>query len=287
MAANDLVFFENNYVQSSDDFAPEDLGPDTPKTAVLGCVTIDGYTADSDTGEVVCEVYMMATRDVIISWHNNGYRLNSQVKELIQNSINVLNKQNPETNVPYTLHVFPKIEFDNNTAVICKYSGEHTRPPKPSDIDVIVEAVKKSYEAAGMTVTAACPVSETAYKLFEFMKETNPDKSDDSGLKPTTVSWHGDEITINENMLVENRPDDEILFCVALHEAWVKGFNQSEKARAFMELYGLSSNRTLFCRDLKTLTGKDFVTLARELIADDSELLAEVDRNMKTQSSSQ
>ena len=39
-AANDLVFFENNYVQSSDDFAPEDLGPDTPKTAVLGCVTI-------------------------------------------------------------------------------------------------------------------------------------------------------------------------------------------------------------------------------------------------------
>ena len=46
MAANDLVFFENNYVQSSDDFAPEDLGPDTPKTAVLGCVTIDGYTAE-------------------------------------------------------------------------------------------------------------------------------------------------------------------------------------------------------------------------------------------------
>ena len=87
---NECVSFENSYVQNS-----LELGEDAE--GALACVTIDGYPEDeTEEGCVICEIYLTKTREFIISWHHNGYRLNEQVRELIEESKDLLLTQYPK-----------------------------------------------------------------------------------------------------------------------------------------------------------------------------------------------
>ena len=68
----DLVDFENSYgdVEDGNEF-----------------ICIDGYPADENAeGEVVAKVWKTKHGDIIVDWHDNGYRLNKQVLELIEDS---------------------------------------------------------------------------------------------------------------------------------------------------------------------------------------------------------
>lgn len=92
----DLVDFENTYIQTAEDFSEDVRG-----NAAKACITIDGYTANEDEeGEVVCRVWMTSDNNFIIDWHNNGYRMNQTVLDLIEDSIKILSEQYPKEETP-------------------------------------------------------------------------------------------------------------------------------------------------------------------------------------------
>jgi hypothetical protein len=55
------------------------------KTMVLTCST-NWYKNVILSGEVVAMVWITKHKDIIVDWHNNGYRLNETVLELIEDS---------------------------------------------------------------------------------------------------------------------------------------------------------------------------------------------------------
>ena len=81
-----LVSFENTHVES-----PAEIGDDADKGAVLGCVDIDGYPADENaSGRVVCRVWALPGGKFVTDWHDNSYRLNKSVLELVEDSKKLL-----------------------------------------------------------------------------------------------------------------------------------------------------------------------------------------------------
>ena len=73
-----LVSFENTFFEY---FENE---PDNP---ALACCSIDGYPADENLpGAVVARVWITKHGDIIVDWHDNGYRLNKHVTNLIEDS---------------------------------------------------------------------------------------------------------------------------------------------------------------------------------------------------------
>lgn len=73
-----LVSFENTFF--------EYFGND-PNADAFGCCTIDGHPADeNESGEVVARVWITKHGDIIVDWHENGYRLNNTVLNLIEES---------------------------------------------------------------------------------------------------------------------------------------------------------------------------------------------------------
>lgn len=75
----ELVSFENNFVSV-----------DGQEHDAIASVSIDGYPADGETGSVVCEVFITKKGDIVVSWHDNGYLLNEDVKGLVNESITIL-----------------------------------------------------------------------------------------------------------------------------------------------------------------------------------------------------
>ena len=75
-----LVHFKNDYLETKENL--QDEGD------VFAKIFIDGYSADEDDeGEVVATVSITDRGDIVIDWHNNGYRMNEVVRKLIQQSI--------------------------------------------------------------------------------------------------------------------------------------------------------------------------------------------------------
>lgn len=86
---NNLVSFENNYIQTKADFGND--------ANAFGCIAIDGFPADeNEEGEVIANVWMTNACEFIVDWHNNGYRLNESVLSLIEESKKVLTKMKEE-----------------------------------------------------------------------------------------------------------------------------------------------------------------------------------------------
>lgn len=57
----------------------------------LARIYIDGYPLDeAKDGTVIATVTLSKSRDIIVDWHHNAYRLNTDVKELIKESIKYL-----------------------------------------------------------------------------------------------------------------------------------------------------------------------------------------------------
>ena len=51
-------------------------------------IYIDGYPEDpNEEGTVIATVVLTKHRDLIINWHDNGYKMNDTVNNLIQESI--------------------------------------------------------------------------------------------------------------------------------------------------------------------------------------------------------
>lgn len=77
--------------------------------------------------------------------------------------------------------VYPYIEFDDETAVICKYTGEHAvdglNPRLPMRVCRIIA---EQYRKTGKNPTGCRPVGKRAYERF---METHPDGT------LATVAW--------------------------------------------------------------------------------------------------
>ena len=75
------VDFTNDYCV---DYTHEFINDEGDK---LREIFIDGYPEDpNESGGVVATVIMTKHRDVIIDWHDNGYRMNETVNNLIRES---------------------------------------------------------------------------------------------------------------------------------------------------------------------------------------------------------
>lgn len=78
----ELVYFNNSFWEDFEINKEEDA---------LGCISIDGFPYDEDaSGEVVARVWITKHKDIIVDWHNNGYRMNETVLELIEDSKRLL-----------------------------------------------------------------------------------------------------------------------------------------------------------------------------------------------------
>lgn len=81
---NDLVSFENNYVQTKKDFW-ENEGD------LVASITIDGYPEDeNEPGEVVAVVYITTHGDYVVHWANRIYQWTPQVIEMVDESKKIL-----------------------------------------------------------------------------------------------------------------------------------------------------------------------------------------------------
>lgn len=60
------------------------INVDDPDVPALARATIDGYPANPDEeGTVVCNVWMLETGKFLVDWHQNQYRLNDTVLNLV------------------------------------------------------------------------------------------------------------------------------------------------------------------------------------------------------------
>ena len=97
-----LVNFENTYRYDGEGDAKE-------------VIVIDGYPADENKeGTVVAEIILTKSGDTVVSWHDNSYRANETVLELIEESKNQLKGSLPEVSdeVIKTLDNDPEINAD-------------------------------------------------------------------------------------------------------------------------------------------------------------------------------
>lgn len=102
----DKTYFENTYIQNENDLVYNN--PDA-----IACITIDGYASkddDDDEGEVIAELYLTKHGDIIISWHDNAYRSNDAMKEIIAESKKMLKKIASEKNIIKTKDILAKTE---------------------------------------------------------------------------------------------------------------------------------------------------------------------------------
>ncbi len=73
----DLVYFENNYGDT------DERGNEF--------VCIDGFPADdNEEGRVVATVFLTPHNDIVVDWHDNGYRLDKTVLTLVDQAISNL-----------------------------------------------------------------------------------------------------------------------------------------------------------------------------------------------------
>lgn len=81
----ELVYFENQYWE---DYTVE---PNRDSEDALASIFIDGFPEDAnESGEVVAKVWITRHKDIIVDWHNNAYRMNDTVLELIEDSKRLL-----------------------------------------------------------------------------------------------------------------------------------------------------------------------------------------------------
>ena len=102
----DKTYFENTYIQNENDLVYDN--PDA-----IACITIDGYASkddDDDEGEVIAELYLTKHGDIIISWHDNAYRSNDAMKEIIKKKKKMLKKIASEKNIIKTKDILAKTE---------------------------------------------------------------------------------------------------------------------------------------------------------------------------------
>lgn len=160
----DLVSFENTYIQDRNSLRETD--PD-----VFGCITIDGFPADEDgEGKVVCQVWLTMYKDFVVSWNDNGYRMNQAVLDLIEDSksrlLDMWRKERETEAALCVMTVYPCVEFADGTAVICKYEGEHTGDLSnrlPMDA---CRVAAEYYAQQGLRPVKTYPVNQAAYEAF-------------------------------------------------------------------------------------------------------------------------
>ena len=101
----DKTYFENTYIQNENDLVYDN--PDA-----IACITIDGYASkddDDDEGEVIAELYLTKHGDIIISWHDNAYRSNDAMKEIIAENKKMLKKIASEKNIIKTKDILGEL----------------------------------------------------------------------------------------------------------------------------------------------------------------------------------
>ena len=89
-----LVYFENDYWHDYNychDYRDTPLESDDDR---LFDITIDGYPEDENAeGEVVVVLILTKHNDIVIEWHDNAYRMNENVLELVEESKTILKEQ--------------------------------------------------------------------------------------------------------------------------------------------------------------------------------------------------
>lgn len=78
-----LVSFENNYIETNDQFDDDEKG-------IVIKTFIDGFPEKEEDDEIYAEVVATVSTTIhgetYIDWHDNAYRLNKTVKALIEES---------------------------------------------------------------------------------------------------------------------------------------------------------------------------------------------------------
>ena len=81
---NDLVFFENNFVQTKEAFWENDGD-------IVASITINGYPEDeNEPGEVIAVIYVTTHDDYVVHWANRIYQWTSQIIEMLEESKKIL-----------------------------------------------------------------------------------------------------------------------------------------------------------------------------------------------------
>lgn len=153
-------------------------------------MTIDGYPADENTGRPVCTVFLTCEGKHITSWTDPDYRTNALAREAVNEAIRILteNWKTKQTKAPLfddsrpercTVIVYPCIEFDDDTAVICRSITTHENIPSQL-VRNICGLTAEYYEKTGKTPVKYYPVSKAAYEGF---CEKYPDN------QSTTLQW--------------------------------------------------------------------------------------------------
>lgn len=160
----ELTIFKNNYVQDRRDL--ESTDPDA-----FACITVDGYAAEGDDcGRTVCKVWLTMDKDLIVCWNENKYQRNKTALELVDDAktrlYDMWNEAYAGRNATCTVTVYVYVEFDNGTATICRYAGEHDgglSDRLPADVCGVTVSY---YHKMGLNPVKAYPVTQAAYDAY-------------------------------------------------------------------------------------------------------------------------
>lgn len=87
----ELISFKNSFKQ---DFKQQEAG----ENDALASITIDGFPVDEDgEGSVVAVVLLTKHGDIVVDWHENAYRMDTTVLNLIKESKEQLKKEYRES----------------------------------------------------------------------------------------------------------------------------------------------------------------------------------------------
>lgn len=120
----EYVEFNNTYVQSYDSFEKNEGD-------IFASITIDGYPSDENLeGASVAEVFITMHRDIVVAWHKNAYRLNTDVLALIEESKTTLygmyDKNNDVDREQGCANIYVKVHFDDGKDDVVKVNCHFT-----------------------------------------------------------------------------------------------------------------------------------------------------------------
>lgn len=174
----ELTIFKSNYVQDRRDLQSTDPG-------AFACIAIDGYASEGDDcGRTICNVWLTMDKDLIVCWNENRYQRNKTALELVDDARTRLYDMwndayaDHTTICTVTVHVY--VEFDDGTATICRYAGEHDGGLSDRLLADVCGVTVAYYHKLGLHPVKAYTVTQKAYDAYI---EAHPDH------ETHTVTW--------------------------------------------------------------------------------------------------
>lgn len=211
-------------------------------------------------GRLAAIVWLTTDHKHIVDWRGTEYSDDPAMIEKVKAVKKILSGQHENDDgrpdEPCTLMVFVKLEFADDTATLCKYTGQHTKGVRSDDISRIVNMVKDAYVSAGYNVISVAPVDENQYDAFIANSAPN--------MKSYQVEWDSrtDMSCVTRLQPVTGSADELINTAKNI----LRSGQKNPKLAAMIDMYELSSNKQLFQRNFEIATGESFTDTLRRHI---------------------